>query len=60
MDDPDGEPQVLGVAGVLQDAVAHRQALVADPLEAEVGVADPELARPCEGGVAEAAVGEVR
>ena len=59
MDDPDGEAEVLGVAGALQDAVAHPEVLVADPLEAEVGVGDAELAGPGEGRVAERAVGEV-
>ena len=52
--DPDGEAEVLGVGGALEHAVADAEALVADPLEPEVGVGGAELGRPGEGGVAEA------
>ena len=58
MDDPDREPEVLGVGRALEHAVADAEVLVADPLEAEVGVAGSELAGPVEGDVAEVAVGE--
>ena len=58
LDHPDGEPEVLGVAGALQRAVADAEVLVADPLEPEVRMAGAELARPGQRGIAERAVGE--
>ena len=58
MDDADGETDVLGVGGALEHAVTDAETLVADPLEAEVGVAGPQAAGPVEGHVAEVPVGE--
>ncbi len=58
MDDPDREAEVIGVESGLEHAVAHHQLLVADPLEAEVGVGCPQLLCPAEGDRAELAVGE--
>ena len=52
------EAEVLTVAGPLEDAVARGEVLVADPLEAEVGMADTQLPRAGQGGVPETAVGE--
>ena len=52
------EPEVLGVARGLEDAVADAEVLVADPLEPEVGVGRAELAGPAERDVPEVAVGE--
>ena len=49
VDHPDGEAEVLGVLGALEGAVANADALVADALEAEVGVGDTEVAAPVRG-----------
>jgi hypothetical protein len=58
VDDPHREPHVVGVQRGLQHAVADHELLVADPLEAEVGMAHPELLRAAERDGAELAVGE--
>ena len=57
-DDPHREAEVLGVLGALEHAVAHREVLVADALEAEVGVGDPEVAGPGQRHLAETLVGQ--
>ena len=58
MDHPHREADVVGVEGGLEHPVADREVLVADPLEAEVRVAGPQLLCPAEGNRAEFAVGE--
>ena len=60
VDDPDREPEVLGVHGGLQHPVAGGEVLVADPLEAEVGVGRPELAGPAQRDLAEVSEGQGR
>ncbi len=57
-DDPNGEPDVLGVGGALEPPVAHPDVLRADPLEPEVGVADVEVLRPGQGRLGHPAVGQ--
>ncbi len=56
MEDPDGEAEVLGVAGALEDAVADPEVLVAHPLEPEVGVTGPEVGGAGQRDVRQAAV----
>ena len=58
MDHPDGEADVLALAGTLEVAVTRADVLVTHPLEAEVGVLDPERACPVECRVREQLVGE--
>ena len=54
VDHPDGEADVLGVASAVWSTPSRtREVLVADPLEAEVGVVGPELLGPGQGHVAE-------
>ncbi len=49
VNDPDGEAEVLGVAGTLQHPVADAELLVANAFEAEVGVARRPAPRPGRG-----------
>ena len=49
VDHPDREPDVVGVQRGLQHAVAHREVLVPDPLEAEVRVAGARAPGPGRG-----------
>ena len=58
VDHPDGEAEVLGVAGRLEHAVAGAEVLVAHPLEAEVGVGRAELGGSGQRDVTEAPVGQ--
>ena len=58
VDDPHREPEVLGVGRSLEHSVAYPEVLVAHALEAEVGVAGSQLARPGQRDVAEVAEGE--